>query len=637
MKFAEYRDRVYGCWLGKCVCGSIGAPLEGCKQLFNYKFDPSFWRISLPNDDVELQVLWLNLIEKYGLELTSDDFAETFVENVPYNPGEYAYFKRNFRRGIHPPTSGTYNNYYYHEGMGCCIRAEIWACLCAGDPKLAARVCQLDGQIDHSAESVYSEMFIAALEAAAFTEQNLNTLLDIAVSTIPATSKLAQLVADTRRWCAEFSDWKRIREEILRQYGHPDCTNMFENIGITIMALIKSDLNLEDATMIALNSGFDTDCTCGIAGAIVGIIKGAERLQAEFGVRDTGFKSCFDLHRPSDRIEQLADDIARLSSEVERIWKRRLVLDDVPEAIASFRLPVRKRACTFSVQYDSEPVLLPGGTARCTLRIANHTSETLEGPLALTAPDTLSLDYPRHIAIAPHGSQDIYVTVRHQTPQSIADTQLIHVEFAMETYDFGFAAAVPWKVYGPYWENFTTIPQFEFDGKGYSRFIQAGDFPNRFTAIRNYHLNLRAGLDVNGLDEKALADASLNVPPHGIIYATNDLIPVDNAFGYQGPAVFYLVMEFISPEEMPVILSIGHSCPFVFWFDGKEMIRSSSETWLTPENINLDSINLSAGRHRVVFKVVRQSNHIDLCLIFRSPMRTGEIPDAHTTKLTYLN
>ncbi len=84
MKFSEYRDRVYGCWLGKCICGSIGAPLEGCKQLFEYKFDPEFWKISLPNDDLELQVLWLNVIEKLGLDLDADDFAEAFVAAVPY-------------------------------------------------------------------------------------------------------------------------------------------------------------------------------------------------------------------------------------------------------------------------------------------------------------------------------------------------------------------------------------------------------------------------------------------------------------------------------------------------------------------------------------------------------------------------
>ena len=263
MNYQTYFDKVYGCWLGKCVCGSIGAPLEGCKQAFDYRFQPEFWRITEPNDDLELQILWLNVLEEIGLDFDSDDLAQAFLNHVPYNPGEYAYFKRNFRRGIHPPVSGSYNNHFYHQGMGCCIRAEIWACLAAGDPGLAGRICRLDGRIDHSEESVYSEAFIAAMEAAAFVEDDLQKLIDAGLAVIPPASRLARLIADTRRFCREEPDWRGVRERIIRDYGHPDCTNMFENIGITLTALLMGDGDMERTTMIALNSGFDTDCTCG--------------------------------------------------------------------------------------------------------------------------------------------------------------------------------------------------------------------------------------------------------------------------------------------------------------------------------------------------------------------------------------
>ena len=94
MDYATYFDKVYGCWLGKCICGSIGAPLEGCKQLFDYAFDPAFWLITEPNDDLELQILWLNVLETIGLDFDADDPAQAFLAEVPYNPGEYAYFKR---------------------------------------------------------------------------------------------------------------------------------------------------------------------------------------------------------------------------------------------------------------------------------------------------------------------------------------------------------------------------------------------------------------------------------------------------------------------------------------------------------------------------------------------------------------
>ena len=176
----------------------------------------------------------------------------------------------------------------------------------------------------------------------------------------------------------------------------------------------------------------------------------------------------------------------------------------------------------------------------------------------------------------------------------------------------------------------------ELNSGSYGRFIQQGKFPNMSSAIRNYHLNLRAGLDVVGLNEEALAKSYCG-RENTVIYATNDLIPVDSAFGYQGPAVFYLAMEFTTPVDLPVTFSVGHSCPFVLWIDGVEQVRSEDETWLTPENINLDRVNLPAGKHRAVFKVVRQGRSVDLCLIVRAPSRRGERGDAHATQLTFLN
>ncbi len=637
MDFRTYLDKVYGCWLGKCVCGSIGAPLEGCKQLFDYRFDPSFWKIALPNDDLELQILWLNVLEEIGLDFDADDLAQAFLDQVPYNPGEYAYFKRNYRRGIHPPTSGTYNNHFYHEGMGCCIRAEIWACLAAGDPALAARICRLDGQLDHSAESIHSESFIAAMEAAAFTESDLDTLIDLALATIPADSKLARLVHDTRRFCREESDWRIVHERILRAYGHPDCTNMFQNIGITLMALLMSGGDIEQATLIALNSGFDTDCTCGIAGAILGIIMGAKRLQEEYGMSDTGFVTNFDVRRSSDRIEVLARDIAKLTLEAERFWNRKLHIANAPAEVAAFRLPVRKRELRFEVEYDGLPVLTAGGEANCTLRIFNLTKNELAGKLSLRVPKELAVEFVPDVTIPAGSSAKIRLAVRHRNPKRILDGNPIEAEFAGARYSFGFAAATPWLVYGPYWGNFTTVPQIDLATGRYQEYISRHGFPNHFSAIRNYHLNMRAGLDIAGPDEAALVSDVKAPAPHAVIQAVDDLIPVDGAFGFQGPAVFYLVSDFVTREDMTVTISIGRSCPLVFWLDGKELARADFETHRTPENLNLNVFDLPAGKHRAMFKIARQGEHCALSINYKTSFRPGESSDAHLVGLEYLN
>jgi hypothetical protein len=34
ISYKQYLDKVNGCWLGKSIAGTIGAPLEGRKELF---------------------------------------------------------------------------------------------------------------------------------------------------------------------------------------------------------------------------------------------------------------------------------------------------------------------------------------------------------------------------------------------------------------------------------------------------------------------------------------------------------------------------------------------------------------------------------------------------------------------------
>ena len=635
MNYNTFFDKLYGCWLGKCICGSIGAPLEGCKQLFDYQFSKDFWKIALPNDDLELQIMYLNVIEKYGFDLTSDDLADAFCENVPYNPGEYAPFKRNYRRGIHPPVSGTYNNAYYHEGMGCCIRAEIWACIAAGDPALAAKICQIDGRLDHTRESILSECFIAALEAAAFTAKDLESAFDCAWKLLPADSRLTQLLADVKAWCGEFDDWKVVREHILRHYGHPDCTNMFQNIGITVMALFMSGNDLETATRIALDSGYDTDCTCGIAGAIYGIFLGAEKLQKDYGISDTGYVTVFDVKRRSDRILHLTEDIARLLPEAERFYNKTFRLTDVPADIQNFRLPVREKYLRFQSRYENDlPVIAPGGSAVTFLEITNPESQPFSGKLELVS-NSLTLEYDPRVDIPARGSFTVKVLCRHSDSTKIKDDLKIHAVLNGISYQWGFAAAVPWQVYGPFFDNFSNVPQVDLCGKHYSCFLEKGDFINDFTALRNYHLNSRAGLDLAPEYEQKIISNSNPPAPHGRILANDDLIPLDSAFGYQGPGVFYLVQEFAVDQDMDVLISIGHTDPLTFFLDGKELVTTRLHTWRTTENINLEKIPLAKGRHRIVCKVARCSKSTDLSIVLQNSFRPGESDTAHCIGLEY--
>ena len=159
MNYKTYLDKVYGCFLGKTVIGTLGAPFEGVKMPLELPFLPEMVDSMLPNDDLDLQILWFGVVKKHGLNFASYDLLRAFCENCNYSLGEYAVMRKNYERGIYPPYSGEFCNDFYINGMGCPIRSEIWACLSPFDPAHAADLASRDGVIDHAGDSVFSERF----------------------------------------------------------------------------------------------------------------------------------------------------------------------------------------------------------------------------------------------------------------------------------------------------------------------------------------------------------------------------------------------------------------------------------------------------------------------------------------------
>ena len=118
-------DKIRGCFLGKNVGGTLGAPFEGKTEMndvgfYTQKLDGN----PLPNDDLDLQLLWLVMAEYYGLEhLTSRHFGAYWLSGVIGPWGEYGFCRWNCLNGFFPPLSGSCDNDHYrtahHTGRTC--------------------------------------------------------------------------------------------------------------------------------------------------------------------------------------------------------------------------------------------------------------------------------------------------------------------------------------------------------------------------------------------------------------------------------------------------------------------------------------------------------------------------------------
>lgn len=268
----SYREKVMGCWLGKAVGGTLGQPYEGCDGPLNLNYYDPVPEDMIPNDDLDLQVLWAYVLNSMPTPVVDRDaFADAWLNHVAFPWDEYGIAIRNLRNGIRPPYSGTYDN-WFKDGLGAAIRSEIWACLAPGQPELAAKYAYEDACVDHTGNGIYAEQFLAALESAAFCENDIERLVNVGLAIIPADSRLAMAITDTMTWCKNCNDWLTVRTRILEKWGSENFTDVVMNIPFAVMSLLLSKGDFSKAICMSVNCGLDADCTTATVGAILGII-----------------------------------------------------------------------------------------------------------------------------------------------------------------------------------------------------------------------------------------------------------------------------------------------------------------------------------------------------------------------------
>ena len=65
------QDKIHACWIGKNIGGTIGGPYEGRREILDIKGFTTKKGSPLPNDDLDLQLVWLKAMEE--LEKLEED------------------------------------------------------------------------------------------------------------------------------------------------------------------------------------------------------------------------------------------------------------------------------------------------------------------------------------------------------------------------------------------------------------------------------------------------------------------------------------------------------------------------------------------------------------------------------------
>lgn len=385
---SELRDKIYACWIGKNIGGTLGTPYEGQREVNDCKGFTTKAGKPLPNDDLDLQIVWFKAFKEIGEKhLDSKVLGEYWLEYVTPFWNEYGISKANMRQGVIPPISGQYKNYWKHSN-GAWIRTEIWASLYPGNVDKAIKFAYEDASVDHgNGEGTYAAIFVEAVESAAFVINDLRTLLEIGLSKIPSDSKMHKFITKTIECYDNKIPWQETRQ-ILTQMSLDDPElGWFQaptNVGYTVLALLYGEGKFKETLLIACNCGDDTDCTCATAGSILGIMHGTKIIPEDWKahIGDAIITKCINLGVMDvpESCAEFCDEIMQMHT-ITTFASDVIVTDaetDLSEVDAmkfmgnEFALSLKNRKDYYLeyrtpmteclVEFDEEPEIVPNGT-----------------------------------------------------------------------------------------------------------------------------------------------------------------------------------------------------------------------------------------------------------------------------------
>jgi ADP-ribosylglycohydrolase len=620
--YAKYYDKVLAGWIGKSLGGVIGAPFENHKQFSNISID-SLWPATVgANDDLDIQVVWLEALQEQGLFLTSDDLARFWQDRCAYNFCEYGYFLYNIQRGIAPPLSGRWNNSFFWESEGCPIRSEIWGMVCPGNPTLAAEYARLDGQLDHGGVSVEIEQFLAAALTEAFFTDDLKKVLATGLSVISPDSEVAKAVDVVREICNKYPEPFDAWRLLIRRYGNRDASKAITNHVIVLMALFLGNGDFKKTMQICVNSGWDADCTAATAGALLGVMGGMRALPADWIAKLGKNLICgIEVKHKNAPLTDFASETCLIGVEMSEIRNHSIEILDAPEV--TVRRPPDPKV-VLDINYPEDPVLWNSKETNIHLTVHNPLAEPIDARVSVESPIgvrcSLSLS---HVKVPAGTCQQIELKAcREKSASWLPDKNLFHAhllssksnqEIAART--FGLGGAHQWLVYGPYWDMWNKDKNEICPYQNDKIICNPGcvgewsDFYNQY--VRPDHPYL---------DEQKLLCEDIPTELPWAIEKGEDVITERDIGGFNGQACYYFVRKFRSTKFTGQSrVFIGRTGPYRAWLDGK-MIGQSQDIrgWAAHEDENLHC-QLTGQPQRLVFKFIRLTDVFSFSINFISP------------------
>ncbi|UNK16156.1 ADP-ribosylglycohydrolase family protein [Paenibacillus sp. N3/727] len=332
----QWRNKFHGAWLGRSVGCALGKPLESWSFMNGTNENPGWKNVQLwfegadawpiknytpgqsraqeqhgieladyarqseieriqymeTDDDIRYTVLGLLMLEEKGLAWDSWDTGLMWFKHLPFGKvftaeaQSYANFTAlanqcGWNRGEDSEAQKDWVRTHlnpYREWIGAQIRVDGLAYGAAGRPELAAELAWRDASFSHVKNGIYGAMFVSAMIAAAFAENDPERIVEIGLSEIPRHCRLSSDIRLAVRIANEATSQLELVDRIWESFKHYHPVHTNNNAALCAAALVFARGDFETAITTSVLGGWDTDCNGATVGSIMGAIDGAKQL-----------------------------------------------------------------------------------------------------------------------------------------------------------------------------------------------------------------------------------------------------------------------------------------------------------------------------------------------------------------------
>jgi len=321
----DYRDKVYGAWIGQIAGASFGFNFEGkARNVIQLDHYLNKYEAALVDDDYYYEMVALYGFERFGPNMTVEQLGDMWKEYRAGTWGSSEQARLALERGILAPDTGSprYNRWFHTIGPE--FSSDIYGMISPGMVNLAGAVARKYSHINGYAEGSDGAVFVAACISEAFFETNPAKIVQQAARLIDSRSNYRKAIDFVLAGYEQRKPWREIAAESEARWrpDYPQMNNSVSNGALVALGILYGGGDFLKSVNVVTQAGDYTDADCNAANvaSVVGAMHGFKAIPKQF--IDPLHNRIYGDHmgplKLGRTIDERIDDLARRVAEAGR-------------------------------------------------------------------------------------------------------------------------------------------------------------------------------------------------------------------------------------------------------------------------------------------------------------------------------